>query len=77
MNANNVRMFAIKIGMFILLFFVLLNDAQRMAICGGRDLEAPTYQTVANLSKCTKVKFTCITRLTYIACYQLGFIPSV
>lgn len=47
---------------------------QRMAVCGGRDFEAPTYQTVANLSKCTNVYITHITRLTYIACYQLGFI---
>ncbi len=29
-----------------------------MAICVGRDFEAPTCQTVTILSKCTKVKFT-------------------
>ena len=29
-----------------------------MAICGGRDSKAPTYQTVTILSKCTKVSFT-------------------
>jgi hypothetical protein len=38
-----------------------------MAIYGGRDFEAPTYQTVTILSKCTKLKITRIARLTYIA----------
>lgn len=41
---------------------------QRLAICVGRDFEAPTYQTVVILSKCTKLKIAHITRPTYIAC---------
>jgi hypothetical protein len=46
-------------------FFSLLPT---VAICGGRDFKAPTYQTVTILSNCTNVQFTHITRLTYIAC---------
>jgi hypothetical protein len=47
-----------------------------VAICGGRDFEAPTYQTVANFNKCTKVQITHNPRLTYIACYKLAFFSS-
>jgi hypothetical protein len=39
-----------------------------VAICEGRDFEAPTCQAVANLSKCTKVEISHIARLMYIAC---------
>src|SRR5690554_2110723 len=52
----------------------LLKWAITVAICGGRDFGTPTYQTVANLSKCAKVRISHIPRLTYIACYQLGFV---
>lgn len=39
-----------------------------MAICGGRDLEAPTYQAVTILSKCTKALIAHNPRITYIVC---------
>ena len=53
----------------------LYTCIQRLTICGGRDFEAPTYQTVTILSKCTELKFTHDPRLTYIACYHALIIP--
>ncbi len=54
-----------------MVYFRTSQNALRLAICGGRGFEAPTYQTAAILSKCTKVQITRIPRLTYIACWQL------
>lgn len=45
-----------------------INYRPTVAICGGRDFEARTYQTVAIFSKCTKLKFTHFPRLMYIVC---------
>jgi hypothetical protein len=53
---------------FYLYCFGLSALPPTVAICGGWDFEALSYQTVVILSKCTKAQIGYIAQLTYIAC---------